>query len=361
MKKLFNFLRSMRFGLLLLGLLAALAVIGSLIPQDQAADWYAAAYPNAHTAILALGLDRVYSRWYFVLLLGLLGLNLIFCSLLRIVALVRSEGRFTASAAALPNEAELAPEALRQLEEQLQRRGCRREDFGGARVYSKNRAGRYGSFITHLAILLTLLFGAAALYLPQVTDLDCMPGESVALPGKAGGTARFAVHEFRMTDESGRLDYTSLLTVTLPDGRQRSGEIKVNHPMSFGPYKVYQQTAGMAGSVTVTNLENMGSDVFFLTELSFLSLDNYSGLWFVALYPDYTYNALGQLMPMNTGDMSYPRPVYYVQTVEGEERDMLLLQPGDTVELGQLRFAFNDPVAYPGCASNTPPRWSTPC
>ena len=118
--------------------------------------------------------------------------------------------------------------------------------------------------------------------------------------------------------------------------------------MSFGPYKVYQQSYGTAGSVTVTNLSNGGSDTFFLTELSFLSLDNVNGVWFVALFPDHITDPEGNLVPVDTGDHSYPAPVYYVQTVEGESKTLRLLLPGEVVEIAPLRFTFNDPVSYPG-------------
>ena len=53
-------------------------------------------------------------------------------------------------------------------------------------------------------------------------------------------------------------------------------------------------------------------------------------------------------MPVDTGDRSYPHPVYYVQTVEGETKAMRLMQPGDAIEIAPLRFSFNDPVSYPG-------------
>ncbi len=356
MKKVLNFLRSMRFGLLLLALIAALSVAGSVIPQGNPAAWYVQNYPDSHALLFRLQLNEVFRSWYFAALLALLCLNLILCSLTRIVSVVRGGARFVSSAATLPDRMRLTPEGVRRLEEHLLRIGCRREDHGAARVYVKNRAGRYGSFVTHLAILLTVLFGAAALYLPKVYDMDCMPGESIRLPAKNSGVTEFAVASFRITDESGRLDFTSALTVTLPDGRSKSGEISVNHPMSFGPYKVYQQTYGYAGSLTVTNLATGGADEFLVTDLSLLSLNNHDGLWFVALYPDHITGPDGELIPAATGDNSYPAPVYYVQTVEGSAAEMRLLLPGEELEAGGLGFRFNDPVPYPGLRIKyTPP------
>ena len=360
MKKILSYLRSMRFGILLLVLIALLSVAGSVIPQERELAWYVENYPGAHPTIFFLQLYRVFQSWYFLLLLGLLCVNLTLCSLLRGRSLLGSRERLLSACAGMKNSVPLSGEGLIRLEQHLKSKGCRSAEFGRTRVYYKHLPGAWGSFVTHLSILLTVIVGAMALTLPQVTDMDCLPGESVTLKDPNGGTARFTVSDFRTNDAGGRLDFASRLTVTLPDGRSRLGEISVNHPLSFGPYKVYQQSYGTAGSVTVTNLQNQGSDSFALTDLSFLSMDNQSGVWFVALYPDYLINANGEILPVNTGDPAYPHPVYHVQTVNGEEREDRLLFPGDTVEIGALRFRFDEPLRYPGLRIKVTPSWIEP-
>ena len=345
MKKVLSFLRSMRFGILLLALVAVCSVVGSVIPQEHEAMWYVQNYEGAYAPILKLGLDHIFSSWYFIAILVMLCLNLILCSIVRIKTVVASSKTERERAAKLPDTVRLTPEGVDKLRDHLVAMRCRGEKIGESEIFTKNSFGRYGSFLTHLSILLTVIVGAAALYLPQVTDQTCLPGESVMMPD---GT-EIHVYDFSIEDASGRLDFTSEIRITLPDGRHsETKQIRVNYPMSFGPYKVYQQTYGTAGSITVTNLNNGGSDTFTMTELSFLSMDNVSGVWFVALYPDYILNPDGNIMPVDTGDRSYPHPVYYVQTVEGETKAMRLMQPGDVIEIAPLRFTFNDPVSYPG-------------
>lgn len=344
MKKLLQFLRSMRFGILLLGLIGVFSLLGSVIPQDRDYAWYVQNYGSLHWLILAVQLHRVFKSWYFLLLMGLLCLNLTLCSLLRIFKLVRSGRTELEDASRLPSRVPLEAKAREKLEKHLAAVGCRQAEFGPARVYYKNRFGRYGSFITHLAILLTVLFGAAALYLPRVTDLDCMPGETLRL----GDGTQIRVESFSVEDDNGHLDYASVLRITLADGRD-SGErrIRVNYPLSFGPYKIYQQTYGTAGSVTVTNTANGGSDDFVLSDPSFLSLDNVNGLWFLALYPDYLLGEDGRVMPVPSSG-SYDNPVYYVQTVDDGAQEIRFLFPGDTLSIGALTFRFNEPLQYPG-------------
>ena len=92
MKKLFQTFRSMRFGILLLVLIAALSVVGTVIPQGREISWYAQTYRSLHGTILMLKLHDVFHSWYFQLLLVLLGLNLTLCSLVRIRTVIKARG-----------------------------------------------------------------------------------------------------------------------------------------------------------------------------------------------------------------------------------------------------------------------------
>ena len=353
MNKVLGFLRSMRFGMILLGLIALCSVAGSLIAQDKALSWYAQSYPSLHGVILALRLNRVFRSWYFITLLVLLCLNLSLCSLTRIRAVVRARQGEEERMAAMPDQIRLSPEGLERLRRQLAAARFRMKDLGTVQVYRKNAIGRYGTFLIHLAILLAVLFGAAALYLPEVVDQSCMPGETLIL---ADGTA-ISVETFHIEDASGRLDYSSRLRVRLPDGRTSPWtEIHVNHPLSFGSYKIYQQTYGTAGSVTVTNLLHGGSDDFTLTDTALLSLDGANRLWYEAVYPGYLIDPGGNMTLITSTAGSYENPIYQVLLAEDGDLRPMLVFPGEELEAGGLRFRFNAPVEYPGLRiKRTPP------
>lgn len=345
MKKLWRFLRSMRFGILLLLLIALCSVLGSVIPQGKEIAWYAQTYQQVHGWILLLGLNRVFQSWYFIALLVLLCLNLSLCSLVRIRRVVREGKGEIEQAADWPIQTPLTAEEAERVRTHLRAIRSREENINGVSVWHKNRIGRYGSFITHLSILLVVIFGALALYLPRVTDRSCMPGESLTMED---GTEIY-VDAFAIEDESGTLDYNSWIRLTLPDGRE-SGlkQIKVNYPLSFGNYKIYQQTYGTAGSVTVKNPANGGEDDFTLTDTVFLSLDGVSGVWYQALYPDYLQDPSGNVTLISSVSGHYANPVYEVIVAEGGQYRSLLVFPGDEIETGGLVFRFNDPVEYPG-------------
>ena len=345
MKKVFRYMRSMRFGILLLCLIAACSVAGTVIPQGREIAWYAQNYPSAHPVILTFRLNRVFESWYFITLLVLLCLNLSLCSLLRIRTVVRASHGETERAAAMPDTVLLRPEGVEKLRAWLEDRHCRSVKLDGTVVYHKNGIGRYGTFLLHLSILLTLVFGALALYTPTVTDQSCMPGESILLED---GT-EIHVLDFHITDETGRLDYRSHVQVTLPDGRRsEEAELSVNHPFSFGAYKLFQQSFGTAGSVTVTNLETGGTDDFLLTEQAYLSADGITGIYYETLYPDFIRDPSGNVTFITITEGSYPNPIYQFEVISDGEFTPTLAVPGDELEITGLRFTFNKPVEYPG-------------
>ena len=345
MKKAFSFFRSMKFGLILLSLIAVLSIVGTAIPQDREISWYAQTYKSFHGVILMLNLNHVFYSWYFQLLLILLGLNLTFCSLIRIRSVGKGKQQENELLMKLPNRFDLTPTQRETIQNRLAEMHCRPEESDGVQIWKKNGFGRYGSFLTHLSILLTILFGAMALYLPHITDRTCLPGEELTMED---GT-EIRVESFRIENEEGRLDFTSEILVRLPDG-QESGvqEIKVNHPMSFGPWKVYQQTYGTAGAVTVINLTTQLQDTLTLTELTFLSLDGVNGLWYEAVYPDLIRDPSGNVTLISNTSGSYPNPVYQVETASDGVYTPILAFPGDELQVGELKFRFEPPVEYPG-------------
>lgn len=345
MKRLFNYLRSMRFGVLLLALIGVCSVIGTVIPQGREIAWYAQNYRSFHGAILLLHLNKIFSSWYFVALLLLLCLNLSLCSLLRLRTVVKGKKTEREHTAVLPDQRLLSAEGFALLRSRMESMHAREETKDGVTLWSKNGFGRYGTFITHLSILLTVVFGALALYTPTVEDHDIMPGETLTL---SDGTS-VCVDSFRLTDGTGRLDYESMASITLPDGRS-SGlvPLRVNHPVSLGPWKLYQQSFGTAGSITVTDLSTGGTDEFLLTDMSFLTADGRSGLWYDVLYPDYLRDPSGEVTLITLTEGSYPNPIYQVRVIAEGVNTPTLAVPGDTLEVLGLRFTFNSPVEYPG-------------
>ena len=100
--------------------------------------------------------------------------------------------------------------------------------------------------------------------------------------------------------------------------------------------------------MTVENLNTGLSDTFTLTELVFLSLDGVNGLWYEAVYPDLIRDPSGNVTLVTNTSGSYPNPVYQVQTASDGVYTPILAFPGEELQVGDLRFRFENPVEYPG-------------
>ena len=342
MKKVFAFLRSMRFGMILLVLVMLCALAGSMIPQGEPDMTYVRAYGASAAVILKkLGFTDIFHTWYFILLEILLCGNLILCSVLRFPAARRAFDSLKAQARAAEPDQPLEAGQAETVREVLRRSRFRQEGS----LWYRNGVGVYGSFLVHLSILVVLLFGSLVLMTPQVQDRTVMPGDSLTLED---GTAVTCL-SFHIEDETGRLDYASRLRAVSPDGGEvKEQEIRVNEPMRFRGYKIYQQTYGTAGRVLIRNSANGAEESMYLTEPCFLSIDGRNGVYYRALYPGFLEEDDGSYTLITNTSMGYADPVYDVQSVTEGSAASVLVFPGETLQIGEHSFTFLDPAEYPG-------------
>ena len=335
----------MKFGMILLALIILCSLAGSMIPQGENAMVYVRAYGSDAAAFLMnAGLTDIFHSWVFYALEGLLCLNLILCSVIRFPRAVKAFDALKRQAAEAETDQELTGESYARLEAWLARRRFRRETVGEATVYSRNRAGFFGSFLTHLAILLILIFGGMLLTTPRVTDQTVMPGGTLTLDD---GTVIECLR-FHILDDQGRLDYASTLRATGPDGTEKEQEIRVNEPLRFGEYKIYQQTYGTAGQVRIENKANGAEDTVSLTEACFLSIDGKNGIWFDALYPGFTVDQDGNYTLVTQTSGRYEDPVYSIRSITDGMSASVLAFPGENISIGEIVFTFLEPAEYPG-------------
>lgn len=106
MDKIVSFFASVRLTIVLLVLIAILSTVGTFLPQhEEAASLAARLSPGTVRLMLNLKLFNVYASPLFILLLGLLSVNLIVCSLNRFPRLLEENS----SPALSPAEGPLRP------------------------------------------------------------------------------------------------------------------------------------------------------------------------------------------------------------------------------------------------------------
>ncbi|MCL2377360.1 MAG: cytochrome c biogenesis protein ResB [Defluviitaleaceae bacterium] len=346
MRKFYGFVRSMKFGIILLLVVAAFSVVGSLIPQTFDDPWYIENYPEFGELLLTLGLHRMFSQWYFIVVCVLLGLSLANATISRIFAL----RKLLPDTLVVPEEGyrhdELDEIKISRLRTYLQKKRYRELTTNEATVYHKNRLGYFGSAVVHLSLLMILLFGGLVLALNYDEEVILLPGETATLSD--GSTLR--LFSFTRTDPiTERTESISIIEVVAPDGRS-SGvrEIRVNSPLRFNSFVYYQFQHMYAGSITAVDIETGASDTFYLTERSFLTTDDRTGIWFETVFQGWTMEEeTGRIIPLIYDAPIFPDPLYYFLLMDHYIHEHRFAVPGTHVHVGNIRFEFNELIHYP--------------
>jgi len=265
-------LRSVQFAIVLLIAIVVVAVVGTLIPQGKPMEFYSERYGTVVSfIILIFRFYRVYSSPLFIGLSGLLVINLILCSLVK-----------------LPSKLKFIfkPERMSDIQKLKNmpiytefNRGSFEDVFnafsgshfplrrvGENCLYGeKGRFGYLGSSIVHISLIL-LLFGglisfitgkrgiivlekgdtASALIMPDGSEIPL--GFSIKLD-------QFEV-DYHKTHPRRPKSYTSSVTVTQVNGKVFLKNIMVNHPLILNGFTVYQSEYGISKKPLTGSSEN---------------------------------------------------------------------------------------------------------
>ncbi len=266
-------LRSLRFVLWLLAIIALASFLGELIPQRRLPEFYAAQFGPALARLIGLlCLDRIYSSWWFISLLGLILLSTIACAGSAVrrarsraaradptatAALIRAMRAATEFTLALPPQ-----QALQQLAAPLENTGytvrSTQTDEGWCLVGQKRRWASWGTVVAHLSFTL-LAAGAIIGRLPAAGFETYLTAPGKPYPGLAPGDVwtdprhrvnfQLKVLDFRLEyyDRSGAVKAYITEAAIIQDGRElRRQRIEVNHPLHYRGVSFYQSDWGLA-------------------------------------------------------------------------------------------------------------------
>lgn len=254
-----RFFASVRLAIVLIFLLAVTAVLGSLIQQEGQYPsslppeiYYPLEYGTYGQIMYALGLTRMYSSWWFLCLLLLLGVNLTVCSIDRFVPLIKTlrhpkvvrSRRFIATR---PVYAQIRSEkrdeeTIETAADVLRGNGFWVVREGSHHAYAdKGRWGRYGPYVTHIGLMLMLLatLGMAVPGWYHDEFFWVEEGETVRVPHtdfvvrNDGFTVRFY--------EDGRPSFFQTDAVIIENGEEvHRHAIQVNNPLVYRRVNLFQ-------------------------------------------------------------------------------------------------------------------------
>jgi cytochrome c biogenesis protein len=266
-----SFFASVKLAIVLLILISAASILGTLIPQQEAAGPFISRLsPGVADVLRSLQLFNIFHSAWFMLLMALLATNLIVCSLNRFPAAWK---RFRKEPE--PDQADLfeqipadqtvisetpLKEETDRLENLLKKKlkGVRRRD-GSDHAYLYGEKGSYthfGVYIIHTSVLILMAGIVIGFLFGFEGYVDIPEGESAAaVTLKGGGGTKnldFAVRCDRFFIdfyENGMpKTYRSDLSF-VKDGRVvQTSPVLVNHPVTFAGIRFYQANYGMIPS-----------------------------------------------------------------------------------------------------------------
>ncbi len=159
-----RFFSSLKLAVILLIIMAAISVVGTLVPQGQDPTVYVQRYGQAaYERLKFFGIIDLYHSWGFRALITLLAANLLVCSARRLRGRLRQAfspvvERPDSSIREMKVHNELpAPEKAGLLIDAFSQKRYRIRRDGSSVYASKGVAGAWGDLITHVSILVILL------------------------------------------------------------------------------------------------------------------------------------------------------------------------------------------------------------
>lgn len=364
--QLWSYICSMKVGIILLIIVAALSIIGTLVPQGAQESIYYREYGDSLARfMLAAGVDNVFESWWYLLVGGLLCINLLACSINRFPGIYRSvfnpkKKLNEKGINNLKNNAEISipvgrSEAVKKIKGILQEEGFKTEELDkgvendeekDTKIFAiKGKFGYFGSFITHISFLIIILGFMYGNLTGFETSVGGIPGDTVSMDY---ADFDLKIEDFRIDyrDDYSVNQYYSDLAVLRNGEEARNETIYVNRPLRHEGLSFYQSSYGWVGKLRINDEENFYLDTIEMTEDSsyFYRFENLT-VHLEAFYPDFGYNEEGY--PINRSPHpNNPRFIWYLLDENNEIIDMMISEKGETFEYENVELTFTDYDQY---------------
>jgi len=289
MNKLLNFLSSVKVTVVLLTVLAALSIVGTVIPQQESPATYARLYGESTARLFHnLGFTHMYASTWFVSMLFLLGVNLVVCSSRRIP----KTWKFVKAVPTLklrdytqmPFRRE---RTYKNLEDNWKDNVTRilsgrfskplKNELEDGTVFFCQKApwSRMGVYVVHGSVLFLFIGAIVGAVYGFKGNVNILEGETVDSIQLRGSRSQYPLgFQIRCDDftvefyETGApKEFRSDLTF-LNDGKEvMKSAVRVNDPVSFRGITFYQSTYGstLGDEITFDLVNNASGEVYTIS------------------------------------------------------------------------------------------------
>jgi cytochrome c biogenesis protein len=282
--KVWNFFSSVKVGVWLILITLVASAIGTILPQEMyipqtmpAEQYYQDQYGWVGKLYYQLGFNNLFSSWWYLLLMALIGVSLVICSLDRVIPLYKAlkAQRVTRHEGFLNRQRiygisnHVNEEDLLQVKENLKAKRYHIREENGDLLAEKNRFSRWGPYVNHIGLIIFLIGGMLrfipGMYVDKV--LWVREGETKVIPETNGEyfvkNNQFIKQDYNKNKDNKAFEatidrvgmipknYQSNVTLYKADKGAIIGEkpelkkvedfpIRVNHPLNFNGYSLYQ-------------------------------------------------------------------------------------------------------------------------
>lgn len=257
MKSFIRIFSSVKLAIILLIIITAASLLGTLIPQQRSQGEYIARYGQLANLFHHLQLTKLYQSSWFITLLFLFSINIITCTLTRLSPKLK---RFFRPAIEKEAKKILAFKIkdrfiiswnLERTKQEIKKRLSSshyraKEENKESKVFflaRKKILGWFGSDVVHLGLLVVLAGGIISGLGGFRKNLTLSEGQILSVP-KANFKIRLDKFETEYYPSGSVRDWKSTLTVIQKGKPHLTKTIEVNHPLSYKGYVFYQSSYG---------------------------------------------------------------------------------------------------------------------
>ena len=272
-RRLVSIIADLRLAIILLLAIALFSISGTVIEQNQSLDFYQQNYPEnpalfgflTGKLILVLGLNHVYTTWWFLGLLVLFGSSLTACTFKRQLPALKSANLWKfyqqpKQFQKLALSTEVALGSINSLEPLLTDKGYQVQRENNALYARKGIIGRIGPIIVHGAMLIILvgaIWGSLTGFLAQemIASGETFQVKNIFESGILSNLKK--TQNFAVKVNNFWIEYTSVgsvdqfysdLSVVNKEGKELARKtIFVNEPLRYQGVTFYQTNWSIAG------------------------------------------------------------------------------------------------------------------
>lgn len=281
--KIWNFFSSVKVGVWLIVITLVASAAGTILPQEMyipptmpAEEYYEDQYGWFGKLYYELGFNNLYSSWWYLVLIAMIGISLVICSLDRVVPLykalkaqrvTRHEG-FLKRQRLFGTSENIDEQDIAAVKQRLKAKRYHVREENGDLLAEKGRFSRWGPYVNHVGLIIFLIGGmlrfVPGMYIDKVLWLR--EGETKVVPETDGqyyvANEKFILENYdkekdktfeAAIDRAGMVvkNYQTNAVLYKRVGPAIPGEkpelekvkehkIKVNQPLKFEKFALYQ-------------------------------------------------------------------------------------------------------------------------